>query len=526
MHVGDGISRVVRVALRYVGIAFAFVILGSCSGGPLEQRTDQSPNAYDTIQSADLRPRNAQPVRGGDISSPQAQPRSFFGSFGSPAPTPSPGAAPEEYRADATDAKDGFTLNFENSPVASVAKVILGDILGVGYFIDPRAQGTITLSSGRPIAKKDMLFVLENALQANNLAMMRESTGYRIGIANNGSVGAVDRVDGGNGAEPGYGVSVIPLHYISGSTLSRLLDGFAARPGAIWTDTNGNVLIVIGSGPERQTAIDTVRSFDVDWMRGQSVGIYPVANSAPEPLVAELEKIMDVGENGRGQNPVKFQPISRQNAILVVASRPQLLNAAATWIARLDLPSNGGTTIKVYRVKYGDAKQISELLSKIFGGELSSDLDSTSNQIAPGAGTTTLSAADRLTAGPRPDSTTGSGRTLLASAAQGADATNVGGALTGKSLGAGALPGVRITPDVANNSVLIYASEENYRIIERALNQLDRPKLQVAIDVTIAEVTLNDDLSYGVQFFIHNKYGSLSNSTQTVANQVLGAPPR
>ena len=114
----------------------------------------------------------------------------------------------------------------------------------------------------------------------------------------------------------------------------------------------------------------------------------------------------------------------------------------------------------------------------------------------------------------------------MAGAAQGADASNVG-ALTGKSLGAasgaGALPGVRITPDVANNSVLIYASEENYRIIERALNQLDRPKLQVAIDVTIAEVTLNDDLSYGVQFFLHNKYGSVSNSTQTAANQVLGA---
>ena len=71
--------------------------------------------------------------------------------------------------------------------------------------------------------------------------------------------------------------------------------------------------------------------------------------------------------------------------------------------------------------------------------------------------------------------------------------------------------------------MLIYASEENYRIIERALNQLDRPKLQVAIDVTIAEVTLNDDLSYGVQFFLHNKYGSVSNSTQTTADQVLGA---
>jgi general secretion pathway protein D len=280
---------------------------------------------------------------------------------------------------------------------------------------------------------------------------------------------------------------------------------------------------VLGSGSERQAAIDTARNFDVDWLRGQSVGIYPVRNSSPDPMVAELEKIMDTGESGSGHNLIKFQAIERQNSILVVASKPELLRAAAVWITRLDGSSMASTGVKVYRVKYGDAKQISELLNKIFGADSSSSLDSTSNQIAPGAGTTTLSSIDRLTGGPKPDTAAGNGRTLGDSAPT-PGATNVG-ALTGKSpdsAGGGPLPGVRITPDIANNSVLIYASEENYRTIERALNQLDRPKLQVAIDVTIAEVSLNDDLSYGVQFFINNKYGSISNSTQTAANQVSG----
>ena len=64
-------------------------------------------------------------------------------------------------------------------------------------------------------------------------------------------------------------------------------------------------------------------SFDADWMRGQSVGIYPVRNSAPEPIIAELERIMDAGEGGLSQNFVKLQPIARQNAILVVTSKPE-----------------------------------------------------------------------------------------------------------------------------------------------------------------------------------------------------------
>jgi general secretion pathway protein D len=89
------------------------------------------------------------------------------------------------------------------------------------------------------------------------------------------------------------------------------------------------------------------------------------------------------------------------------------------------------------------------------------------------------------------------------------------------------LPGVRITADTVNNTLLIYANQESYRIIEQTLRQLDRPQLQVAIDATIAEITLNDSLSYGVQFFIkgmdvgaHDDKGSAGLSTG--ASAIIG----
>src|SRR5581483_110535 len=61
------------------------------------------------------------------------------------------------------------------------------------------------------------------------------------------------------------------------------------------------------------------------------------------------------------------------------------------------------------------------------------------------------------------------------------------------------LPGIRITADVANNALLIFSNQENYRLIEETLRQLDRPQLQVAIHATIAEITLTNELRYGVQ---------------------------
>ena len=70
-------------------------------------------------------------------------------------------------------------------------------------------------------------------------------------------------------------------------------------------------------------------------MRGQSVGIFPVRNSSPEPLISEIEKIMDSGEGGLSQSMIKFQSIGRLNSILVVSQKPEYLKRAGTWIARL-----------------------------------------------------------------------------------------------------------------------------------------------------------------------------------------------
>jgi len=85
------------------------------------------------------------------------------------------------------------------------------------------------------------------------------------------------------------------------------------------------------------------------------------------------------------------------------------------------------------------------------------------------------------------------------------------------------LPGVRITADVTNNSLLIYANAENYRIIESTLRQIDRPQLQIAFDATIAEVTLNDSLNYGVQFFLKSTNLGAPPDSGSAINSIGGA---
>ncbi|MFL5039935.1 MAG: type II secretion system secretin GspD [Xanthobacteraceae bacterium] len=531
-------------ALHGVAVAFALAIAATIAAcGAITSGPERTGDVFDKVRAVDLLPRHPQstePVAttGGEGT----KPASFYGSEPQV-------VAPAQRSASG----EGYELNFENTPVTTVAKVVLGDIMGLGYTIDPRVQGTVSLASGRPVPKSDILFVLENALRVSNVVLVRDARGYRlIPAAEAIGTGSVDSV--GN-PEAGYGVSVVPLQYVSAPTVLKLLDSFATKPGMVRADPTRNLILVQGNGSERRSAVDTVLTFDQDWMKGQSVGIYPVRNSTPEPVIAEIEKIMDAGEGGLSQNLLKLQPIARQNAIMIVTRKPELLRTAATWITRLDTSDTAATGVKVYRVRYGDAKQLASLLNDMFIGKSGGTFDSPTNQLAPGSGATTLSGGSGAGGGFGSQAggglaSTFSGRQQLAAAggAGGLPAGTPGGGFGSPTAGGGGgfgsgtssgaslgtpggagglggapgtlggaggpatfgggtqaiLPGIRITADIANNTLLIYANQENYRIIERTLNQLDRPQLQVAIDATIAEVVLNNNLNYGVQVFLQS----------------------
>jgi len=491
-------------------------------------------DVLDKVRSVDIMPRQTQQVASAQNNAGQRGHAAVFEGT----EVAEVGAVPPQQRSTG----GGYDLNFENTPIATVAKVVLGDILNTGYIIDPRVQGSVSLVSVRPVPKSDMVFVLESALRLSGVVLVRDGAGYRLTPLGD-AVGA-GRVDSAAvSPEPGYGVSVVPLQYVSAQTILKLMDSFATKPGSVRADSTRNLLLIQGTGADRRTAVETAMSFDVDWMRGQSVGIYPVSNSAPEPIIAELEKIMDSGDSGLSQSVVKFQPMSRLNAILVVSRKPALLQTAATWIRRLDHADTARTSVHVYRVKYGEARQMARVLTDMFiGAAAGSSLDSADNQVAPGSGTSAAASLERLSLNPSGQSQIGGfaprglgGASSSANPALGQPQTGAAGGPPGGPLDRGGpatagnvqplMQGVRITPDVVNNSLLIYADQGNYKIIEATLHQIDKPALQVAIDATIAEVTLTNELSYGVQFFLKSKGFGLPPDKGSLLNTQSTQPP-
>ncbi len=211
------------------------ILVASCSQmqtQPLIGGGNELPDAIDKVRGIDLTPRfpkQSETVNTGTQGADR--PQLYYGSDATGSIVTAAGA-PGDGAAGTAGSADGVDLNFDNAPVTAVAKVILGDILGVGYSVDPRVQGTITLSSGRPVPKSRLLFVLESALRTSNAVLVHDAGGYRI-IPIDDAVGngSVDRSRSSN-EEPGYGLTVIPVQHVSVQTIMKLLDGFATRPGA------------------------------------------------------------------------------------------------------------------------------------------------------------------------------------------------------------------------------------------------------------------------------------------------------
>jgi general secretion pathway protein D len=379
---------------------------------------------------------------------------------------------------------DKFQVAFENAEINFVARAILSDTLKVNYVIDPRVHGTVSLSAQRPISRKQLLLLLEVALRGQGAVLANQEGIFRI-IPVSEANGIGETNIGPDAGSPGFGTTALPLDRISAEALSKILDGFGAPTGSVKVDASRNLLIVRGTTSERQWVIDTALAFDVDWMRNQSVGVFPVSRSSPEVVINELNQMAD-------SSIVKFQPITRMNAILAVSKSPDTIRQIKTWIARLDRGSDYGPRAHVFRLKSADARKIVGILRDIYGGGGSSLTGS--EQVAPQGPAAIAKSPGASASAPPPDANR---EATLGSTKMGEPGASVG-------MDGTAATRIRITADVAGNAVIVFANEQDYRAIERTILDIDHPTPEVAIEAIAAEVTLNDNLTYGVQYFLQS----------------------
>jgi general secretion pathway protein D len=393
--------------------------------------------------------------------------------------------------------KGQYTLNFDDADLGEVAKVILGDILQVNYTLSPKAAGKITLKTTRPLRKDEVLPALEMVLKMNGLALTRKEGFYWVGPVEEASFGAPLGVSP-QALPAGYQIRIFPLRYAGVESMQKVLEPLLPPKAIVYTDPIRNLLVVAGTAAELAPVEEAVRAFDVNFLAGMSVGLFPLQNAEVTTLAQELEEIL--GEKTLGKTTALFKvlPIERLNALMVITAQPDYLELAQTWIARLDrsVSETGAGNFHVYRAQNVDAAKLADTLNQIFTGAAPTPKPS----LAPGLKATTLSTS-RLGMS---RTQTSLGNPNPTSSNPGSTASPPAGTSTSRRTGERESE-IRIIADDTNNALIIYADQENYRAIERVIKQLDVLPLQVLIEASIIEVSLEDALEYGLEWFIRNK---------------------
>lgn len=436
-----------------------------------------------------------------------------------------------------TRTKSGeVTLNFEEADIRDVVKVVF-DTLKANYTVDPQVQGEVTVQTGRPLARDQLLPTLETLLRASNAVLVREGEVYRIIPA----AGAVQRGiltprlgQGGLG----YGVRIVPLRYVSATEMQTIITPFLPEGGVLRADPIRNLLILAGTPQELANAQSTIDTFDVNWLKGMSIGMFRLRNVDSQALAGELNQFLGEGSGTPIAGMLKFVPLSKLNAVLVITPQLEYLKEAAIWIERLD--GIGGERLYVYQVQNSRADYVAELLNGLFnlsgsggasrGGDLapglkSSQLSSGSGQTGGSSSSSKSTLSGSSSSGLSSSSTSGTGTSGLGSSTPsvggggaggrsgGAASAGAGGSAIGSGGPSAGMEEVRIVADIENNSLLIWATNQNYERILGTLQKLDVTPRQVLIEATIAEVTLTGNLKYGLQWFFTNDVGSSHTGT-------------
>lgn len=382
-----------------------------------------------------------------------------------------------------------ISLNYEQVDLRDILAE-LAEALDVSLVIDPTIADTVSLrtAQNRPLSYEDIwplmnMLARENAVtleQAGNVWYARKATSnIPLELTTPGTVGTSSRV-----------MQVTPLRHISAPSAIELLTPVLEPDGRITRLANSNSVLVSAAPSQLARLNELLNLIDDDPFQNQGIQLYPINNASAVDVAQELTDILTLIE---GATPsYQVQGLERINALLVTAPAARGFDEINRWVRILDADrQEQAEQLFQYRVKNLNAVDLSQTLTQIFTLE-----EDNQPVISPRRDTAVATQESQPEATP-------------ADAATAVPAITTGGG----SAAVSANLRVTIVADEPTNSLLIRANPRDYRQLLAIISQLDTAPLQVMINAVIAQIVLNDDTSFGVDWsrVLESAAGNITN---------------
>ena len=379
--------------------------------------------------------------------------------------SPFKGAGPDEKRK--------IDLTFDDMDIYPVLDDVLGNILELNFVVDPAIRGTISVRIQGKYSKNELLDLFNSMLQMHGLAIVHGDYGLYKVVKKSGSPKQGDTVlsESAKRANPGDVTRVFQLRYLSAQHTITNLKNFISAGAVILAVPSSNSVVITDTAENLRKVSRIISLLDTNLFKQVHWKLFSLENTDPEDMAKDLENIFKskgiFARPGIDTDSLQIITLNSINAILVITRWPAVLKEIEVWIAELEQGQiEKGSNVYVYFVQNGKAKELSDLLNNLY---------------AEGS-----------------SGSSGRKKILVKRTKKGESTvrTELSGELSGE---------VKIIADEANNALVIKARPKDYAIIKDVLDKLDIMPRQVLVEVIIAEVQLQDELAYGVEWFIKQK---------------------
>jgi general secretion pathway protein D len=488
-------------------------LLAACNTIP-EPQIGSEPVVYGSPRHETGKERRDYPGRplASPLAAGGAEPSAF--EFGTGSFTAQPGEGGAAARGGGNGGNGGpITLNLVRVSVDQAAKSVLGDVFGVSYTIDPRAEGTVTIQTPRPVDRAGLAALFEASLKSAGLALVDTGQTYRI-VPADAAAAAGPAFRGESGGELGSSVQIISLRHVAASEMRRILEPMAAAGSILRADDARGTLTVSGSPADIAALRDTASVFDVDTMRGMSFALVPVKSVSPDVIADDLKRAFGSDREGPMSGMVQIIPNKKLKSVLIISPNRTYLTRAERWVRRMDAQARGSERqFYTYTARNRPAKELTTILQTMFAPAAQQRQgDSVAPRFQPAPVDSPGRNGGDAFAGPALASSGGSGRSGGFGGGFGGrdpEATvpfeEQGGNGGGRAGQGQDGEQMKIVADEPNNAILVLATPTEFQRVQRVLENLDIMANQVLIEATIAEVALRDDLQFGLRWYFQNQ---------------------
>ena len=400
--------------------------------------------------------------------------------------------------------KGPVIINVEKMPLPDFIIYALGETLKVSFVMDQKVMDSkdpITLSMTEAVPSDKALEIVLGLFERYNLYVEGKAGALYIFQRSPDPKQPFDIRVGREVAESSAPVlQVVPLRYIKPPDIELILKEMYKTNIQIRPYPRENVLLLYGQASQARQVIEFIEAFDVPYLQERKISLIKLTYWQIDEFVRQISQILE----GMGFSIAKSQkdpgilliPIRPLGSILVAAPDEKSLYYFLEWKEKLDTPEAAGEEERpfVYTPRYTKASDLVKSIKNLYSIiPAPPETPSTSAPAAPAA-------AGRSAAPAAP------------AAAPGRPASPV------------ASTPLRISSDDDKNLIMVVTTPSEYRNILSLLMELDTPPRQVLIEASVAELTLRDELKYGLEWFYRNTISGGASTAQTLFGVPSGGP--